>query len=105
MKKAILTGLLVTCGLVSSPLMAGDAAAGKAKSMLCAGCHGQNGEGKESAGSTPAYPALAGQVEGYFIKIMGDFKSGARKDASMNALSAGLSDADIANLATYYKGL
>jgi len=41
MKKLILA--LSTTVLMTSPAFAGDAAAGKDKSMMCAACHGTEG--------------------------------------------------------------
>ena len=77
--------------------LAGDAAAGKAKSAMCAGCHGANG-----VSAAPIYPNLAGQKEQYLAKSIKAYKSGARNDASMKAMVGALSDADIDNLAAYY---
>ena len=82
----------------AAPLsMAGDAAAGKAKSASCTGCHGASG-----VSAVPTYPNLAGQKEAYLVKAIKDYKTGARADATMKAMVGGLSDADIANLAAFY---
>ena len=101
MKRQILTLLsaaaLVTAANVAS---AGDAAAGKAKAATCGGCHGANG-----VSAVPTYPNLAGQKEAYLAKQMKAFRDGTRTDPTMNAMAKPLSDADIANLATYYSGL
>lgn len=86
--------------LASSPVFAGDAAAGKAKSAVCAACHGAMG-----VSAIPMYPNLAGQKEAYLAKQLKDFKSGNRKDPVMAPMAMGLSDADIANLAAYYSSL
>lgn len=98
MKLQILAAL--TLALSTNVVIAGDTAAGKAKSATCAGCHGAAG-----MSAIPTYPNLAGQKEAYLAKQIKDFKSGARKDPSMNAMVAALTDADIANLAAYYAGL
>jgi cytochrome c553 len=82
-----------------------NAHAGKLKSVLCSGCHGHNGEGREQTSEQPAYPRLAGQVPGYFIKTIYDYKNDIRNDPLMNALSKGLTEDDIANLAAYYASL
>ena len=84
---------------------AGDAEAGKVKSAVCAGCHGLKGEGKDAPVGTPSFPSLAGQVKGYFIKSVLDYKNDTRNDAMMGAIAKGLSDVDIANLAAYYATL
>ncbi|RMD70219.1 MAG: cytochrome c [Gammaproteobacteria bacterium] len=78
---------------------AGDPEAGKAKSMMCAGCHGPKGEGN------PVNPKIAGMPEKDFIAALKAYKSGERKHPSMNAIAKGLSDEDIANLAAYYATL
>lgn len=79
---------------------AAEIAAGKAKSAMCAACHGANG-----ISNVPAYPNLAGQKQAYLKKQMKDFKNGKRKDPIMGAMVAALSDKDIANLAAYYASL
>lgn len=98
MKKLSLA--IAATALISSTAFAGDIAAGKAKSMMCAACHGAEG-----VSQVPMYPNLAGQKEAYLAKQMKDFKAGTRKDPVMGAMAAGLSDADIANLAAYYSSL
>ena len=102
MKRQILTLLsavaLATAANVS--IAAGNAAAGKAKSATCAGCHGQNG-----ISMVPMYPNLAGQKEAYLVKQIKNFKEGVRKDPTMNAMTKPLSDEDINNIAAYYAGM
>jgi cytochrome c553 len=112
MKKTDFLGW-AACGLllISTPLFAageaseGDPEAGKTKAAVCAGCHGLKGEGKDAPVGTPSFPALAGQVRGYFIKAIFDYKNDTRNDAMMGAIAKGLSDVDIANLAAYYGSL
>ena len=77
--------------------IAGDAAAGKAKAATCNACHGANG-----ISAIPIYPNLAGQKQAYLIKQMKAFKDGTRKDPTMNAMLAPLSETDMANIAAYY---
>ncbi|MGD8590227.1 MAG: cytochrome c [Chromatiales bacterium] len=83
----------------------GNVEAGRLKSVLCLGCHGMNGEGKRAVDQQLDYPRLSGQVPSYFIKSIYDYKNDRRKDPFMNALTKGLSDIDIANLAAYYASL
>ncbi len=98
MKKLILA--LSTTVLMASPVFAGDAAAGKGKSMVCAACHGAEG-----VSAIPIYPNLAGQKEAYLAKQLTDFKSGKRDEPTMKGMAAALSDEDIADLADYYASL
>lgn len=88
--------LLSATGLV----LAGDAAAGKAKSAACAACHGANG-----ISNNDLWPSLAGQKGAYLVKQMKAFRDGSRADPMMGPMAKPLSDADIDNLAAFYSGL
>lgn len=77
---------------------AGDAAAGKAKSAVCAACHGADGNS-----TNPLWPNLAGQHAPYLVKQLKDFKSGARKDPVMAPMAAPLSEQDMENLSAYFE--
>jgi len=85
---------------VSLPAFAANVEAGKTKSMLCAGCHGANG-----ISMSPNIPNLAGQKDAYLAKAIKDYKTGARKDGMMSSVAAGISDADIADIAAYFASL
>jgi cytochrome c553 len=98
MKK--LTMAVALTALMASSAFAGDIAAGKGKTAMCAACHGAMG-----ISAVPMYPNLAGQKEAYIAKQLKDFKSGNRKDPVMAPMAMGLSDADIANVAAYYASL
>ena len=100
MNKVILaaaTSALLALSIANPAFAAGDAAKGKEKSAVCAGCHGADGNS-----AAPNFPKLAGQYEGYVSKQLSEFRDGARKDPLMSGQAAGLSDEDIANLAAYY---
>ena len=85
---------------LASVSFAGDAAAGKAKSMTCAGCHGANG-----ISNNPMWPNLAGQKQAYLASSLKMYRDGGRKNAMMSAMAKNLTDADIANLSAYYSSL
>jgi cytochrome c553 len=51
------------------------------------------------------WPNLAGQKEGYLALQIKAFRDGTRKNPMMSPMAAGLSDADIDNLAAYYASL
>ena len=90
--------VLALSGLISFAANAADAEAGKAKSAICAACHGADGNS-----SNPMWPSLAGQHASYTYKQLSDFKAGRRVNASMSGMVAGLSDDDMKNLAAYYE--
>jgi cytochrome c553 len=102
MKKLVCISGLAAALLVAAPvsLAAGDAAAGKAKSATCAGCHGAAG-----ISGNDLWPNLAGQKEGYLAKAMKDYRDGKRNDPMMSSMAKPLSDQDIADLAAYYASL
>jgi len=95
--KSLLIALLTSLLFASTSVLAGDAAAGKAKSAVCASCHGPAG-----VSSNPLWPNLAGQHEQYLAKQIKAFRDGVRKDPMMAPMVAALTDDDIANLAAYY---
>jgi cytochrome c553 len=98
MNKKLVVSVLLSVAAFSSN--AADVAAGKAKSAMCAACHGANG-----ISQIPMYPNLAGQKAQYTAKQLKAFKNGTRKDPVMAPMAAPLSDADIANISAYYESL
>ena len=80
---------------------AGDAAAGKQKTVMCAGCHGIPGY-KTAFPSVYNVPKLGGQHAGYIVKALQGYKAGERSHPTMRAIAADLSDQDMADLAAYY---
>ena len=76
---------------------AGDPAAGKEKSKVCAACHGENG-----ISLAPDFPKLAGQYNDYLVRALSDYKVGMRKNPIMAGQVANLKREDIADLAAYY---
>ena len=98
--KIILSAALIAlAGIATAAHAGGDVAAGKQKAARCAGCHGQSGEG------VAKNPAIAGMAAADFVKAMNDYKSGARNNAAMKGLSAGLKPQDVDDLAAFYASL
>ncbi|MDG6774086.1 c-type cytochrome [Thiomicrorhabdus sp. ZW0627] len=97
MKK--LTIALATAGLISfgAAAQAGDAAAGQGAFATCVGCHGAAGEGGVG-------PKLAGQPAADIAAKLHKYKAGEQigpMTSMMAPMAAGLSDADIENIAAY----
>ena len=63
----------------------------------CFVCHGMNGES-----STPAFPRLAGQDARYVARQLADYKSGKRRNDSMQPMVADLSEKDFALLGAFF---
>jgi len=66
----------------------------------CIGCHGAGG-----VSTVAANPSLKGRNADFIRQNLTDFRSGARKNPVMNAMAAGLSDAEIENIADYIDSL
>ncbi len=99
--KTLTIAALVLLGAASTAQAAGDAAVGKTKVAICSSCHGMDGNGNPA---NPLWPKLAGQHPSYIEKQLGEFKSGTRKDPTMNGMTAALSEADMADIAAYFSG-
>ncbi len=97
MKSLIGKSVLVLGLMMAAPVMAGDAAAGKALTEACAACHGADGNSVIGT-----FPKLAGQSEKYLLKQMQDIKSGERKVPEMTGQLDKLTDTNLADIAAYY---
>jgi len=78
-------------------LAQGDAAAGQAKSAICAACHNADGNSV-----VPNWPKLAGQHEQYLVRQLTLIKSGARPVPEMAGITPGLSEQDILDLSAWF---
>jgi cytochrome c553 len=114
----LLLGLLT----VPAALAAGDAAAGKTKTVMCQACHGVDGNNpinprwsalgmqdiKVLATQTkqrpvnPVWAKLAGQNADYIAKQLQNFRDGVRRDPIMSDMANGLTNQDIADIAAFY---
>lgn len=93
----LIATVVLSLGLVNVAAAAGDPAAGQAKSAVCAGCHGADGNS-----AVPTFPKLAGLGERYLTKQIKDIKAGTRPVVEMTGLTDNLSDQDIADIAAYF---
>ena len=97
-----IAGLSAILSMLAAPLHAeGDAAAGKGKTAMCAGCHGIPGF-RTAYPETYRVPKLGGQNAGYIVNALKEYKAGNRQHPTMKAIAAGLTDQDMADLAAYY---
>ena len=76
----------------------GNAEAGAKKSETCKACHGEAG----AKPIQPDYPVIAGQHYDYLVAALTQYKTGKRKNASMNGFAAALKPEDIRDLAAYF---
>ena len=92
----LIIGVLAFFGVACAAQAGGDAQAGKAKAVTCAGCHGANGEGKAPN------PKLAGMAEDKFVQALKDYKSGKRDNPIMKGFAATLSKKDVEDVAAWF---
>lgn len=91
--------IAASIGLVSLShnAIAGDPEAGKAKSAVCAGCHGVDGNSQ-----IPTNPRIAGQYEDYLVFSLTSYRDGQRQNAIMSGIASALSDEDIEDLSAWF---
>jgi cytochrome c553 len=87
------------CAQSAAP--AGNAAAGAKKTQMCAGCHGIVGW-RTAYPEVYKVPKLGGQHAAYIVRALQEYKNGERTHPSMRAITASLSEQDMADLAAYY---
>lgn len=88
---------LVALAWNAPAMAAGNAEAGQAKSAVCMGCHGMDGNS-----ANPEWPSLAGQHASYIVKQIRHFKAGERQNALMTPMAMTVSDQDVEDLAAYF---
>ncbi|MES2870238.1 MAG: c-type cytochrome [Pseudomonadota bacterium] len=98
----LFVSLLLTLGVTgiaqaAGTAVVGDAAAGQAKTAVCAACHGPDGNSM-----APNFPKLAGQGDRYLLKQLHEIKDGKRQVLEMTGLLTNLNDQDLADIAAYY---
>lgn len=100
--KKYFLGLFLAAALpifaVSSAHAKGNPAAGETKAATCKSCHGEGG----LKPILPEYPIIGGQHQDYLAAALNQYKTGKRKNASMNGFAAALSPQDIQDLAAYF---
>jgi cytochrome c553 len=104
LKNPLLAAALATALLLPAfawAQTAGDAAAGAKKNQMCAGCHGIVGW-RTAYPEVYKVPKIGGQHAAYIVKALQEYKSGERNHPSMRAITASLSEQDMADLAAYY---
>jgi cytochrome c553 len=77
---------------------------GREKYVQCTSCHGSDGRSTV----VPEYPKIGGQSAPYVVNALKAYRDGRRQGsyaAIMSEVAKPLSDADIANLATYIESL
>jgi len=94
------TNILIAIALCMplSAVAAGNAEAGAKKAETCKACHGEGG----AKPIQPDYPVLAGQHSDYLVAALNQYKTGKRKNATMNGFAAALKPEDINDLAAFF---
>jgi cytochrome c553 len=91
---------LVLClgGLMLAGAASGqDVEAGRRVASMCRACHGLDGRA-----AMPVAPSIGGEPAAYLAAQLEAFRSGARENEMMSVVAAGLSDAQVADVAAWY---
>jgi cytochrome c553 len=83
--------------VIKQRIGSGNPVAGKTKSELCQGCHGETGLSLEDM-----IPNLAGQYANYIAKQLRNFQTGARTHQIMSAMAQTINDAELMDIAAYF---
>ena len=82
----------------SAQAVQGSLAAGESKSVVCASCHGFDGNS-----ITAEWPSLAGQHAKYIVNQLAAFQTGERENQLMTSFAANLTEQDMHDLAVFYE--
>jgi cytochrome c553 len=85
-------------GIHSTAQAGGSVSAGEEKSVICAACHGPDGNS-----FNPEWPSLSGQHSSYLVVQLESFQDGRRFDELMTPMAVGLSEQDMLDLAAFYE--
>ena len=99
--KGLSAAIIVTLALCfgSAAMAEGSADAGKAKSAVCAACHGPDGNSVN-----PEWPSLAGQHPDFIVSQLQHYQAGNRQNVLMSPQASALNEQDMADLAAFYSG-
>jgi cytochrome c553 len=103
-KHVVIAALAALAGFAVSAQAAdvvGNAKAGRSKVAMCIGCHGIPGY-RTAFPEVYRVPILGGQNQQYLENALHAYKKGDRHFDTMHAITASLSDQDIADIAAYY---
>lgn len=89
--------------LVPAAWAEGNADAGRDKVYTCTGCHGI--AGYKNAYPNYHVPRIGGQNYDYLVNALKEYRAGERQHPTMRAQAEAMTDADIADIATYLSGL
>ena len=83
---------------------AGLKGAENGKVAMCIGCHGIPGY-QASFPEVYKVPKIAGQSSAYIVSALMEYRKGERRHPTMRSIAAGLTDAEMTDLANYYEQL
>lgn len=97
-KIAAYASAIIIFAVSATAVAAGNPAAGKEKSALCQGCHGEDGMSAASS-----FPRLAGQYAAHIKKQIVDYQARLRRDDMMEGMADAVTDKqDLEDIAAYF---
>lgn len=95
----LLAGILLT---VAGVAMADTPSPEITPTVVCAGCHGDDGNSPTLPSLAEQVPKIAGQIPEYITKQLQDFKAGRRRNGQMSPQAQNVADLDIARVAAFF---
>jgi cytochrome c553 len=92
-----LTAALAVAAALAVPAARAGVEEGRAKAVVCAACHGADGNA-----SMAGVPSLAAQPKQFLVSALFQFREGKRVNPVMSPLAANLSNADLNDLAAFF---
>lgn len=95
--------LIAVSAQAAEPVDHGNPVVGKEKleAERCLECHDSHGH-EFSQGAVNKFATLSGQLEGYLVKQVHDFRDGRRKYDFMAMMAKSLDEQDLADIAAYF---
>jgi cytochrome c553 len=101
MKKVLSLAIALWAATLVPAAQAQDAKAGEKKAAMCMGCHSIPGY-QASFPEIHKVPMISGQGDKYIVAALNAYKKGERKHPTMKAITASLTEQDMADLAAFY---
>jgi cytochrome c553 len=97
LKKYLSLFIIINVFSISTSKAVGNIETGRSLSSQCSSCHGDAG-----ISNVDIYPNIAGQKLNYLIEQLEKYKSGDRKNSTMEAIVSSLTSQNIEDLAAYF---
>jgi cytochrome subunit of sulfide dehydrogenase len=96
MKAHLMLPALLAGFIAAAPALAAEDVQARSWAATCTGCHGTNGAGEG------AIPSIAGLPQADIVRLMREFKSGARAATVMHQHAQGYTEDQVERIAAFF---